>query len=237
MIIGPIKNNFFIKYKILVILLGIGISGCAGFPADKTIPPSPQLAKLYAKLLPAAQPLSKEPCDYKLVVVQDDKQINAFTDGHQIVIYTGMLRVANRQEELALILSHEIAHNVMRHIDAKRANSMLGSLLDLAIASQGIDSQGIFRDLGGNMYSQDFEREADYLGLYIMARAGYNIGSAAEIWRKIGKQEQNQIKSHYAATHPGTAERFVLINKVVKEIQRKKQQGQPLVPEGFANRK
>ena len=175
-------------------------------------------------------------CAYSPVVVKD-AALNAWADGQNVVLTTAMLRFAGNDEELAAIVGHEIAHNAMHHIDAKKKNAtfgaLLGAILDVAAASQGVNTGGDFTNSGAQIgamsYSQDFEREADYVGLYIMARAGRHFASAPNLWRRMAQESPGSIK--YASSHPTSAERFVRLEQTVAEIQRKLEAGEPLMPE------
>lgn len=172
-------------------------------------------------------------CDYRIAVVKDD-QLNAFSDGRNVIVTSAMLRFAADDDELATVLGHEIAHNAMHHIDAQRKNSTLaglfGALLDIAAATQGVNTGGAntrdFAALGRLAFSQDFEREADYVGLYILAAAGRPLGSSANLWRRIAQESPGSIS--FATTHPTTAERFVRLEQWQREIAGKLAARQPL---------
>jgi len=175
-------------------------------------------------------------CDFKVHLAPDDVK-NAYADGKSIVVYKGMMDFFKTDEEAALVVSHELAHNAMKHIDAKQKNATVGGvfglLLDIAAATAGVNTNGDFARLGsglaGNAYSVEFEQEADYVGLYFMKKAGYSIDSAAEFWRRmaINNSQAITIKS----SHPTTPERFVAIEATVAEIKGKLEKGEPLTPE------
>ena len=172
-------------------------------------------------------------CDYPVMVVKDD-QLNAFSDGRRVIVTSAMLRFAAADDELATVLGHEIAHNAMHHLDAQRKNSTLaglfGAILDIAAATQGINTGGAntrdFAALGRLAFSQDFEREADYVGLYILAAASRPLASSANLWRRIAQESPGSIT--FATTHPTTAERFVRLEQYQKEIDGKIATAQPL---------
>jgi hypothetical protein len=103
-----------------------------------------------------------ETCDYPLNIVKGDS-VNAYADGNQIVFHQGMMDFAKTDDELALVVGHELAHNSMRHIDAKRINALGGFLVDLLFAALGANTQGLFTQIAGQTYSQEFESEADNL--------------------------------------------------------------------------
>lgn len=169
-------------------------------------------------------------CSYPVVLGNGD-EVNAYADGNQVVIQRGMMRFAASDTELALVISHEIAHNSMSHMRSKMTNYALGSILDVAAQLLlKIPTQGLFGNLGGNAYSQDFEAEADYVGLYIMAQAGGNIEDAPKFWRRMATLSPAAIQSSHMSTHPATPERFVALEETVKEIRAKQRAGAPLTP-------
>lgn len=169
-------------------------------------------------------------------VVTAEGSINAFADGERIIFPWAMMRFA-RDSELTAVIAHEVAHNAMGHIDARNRNAAVGAffgaLLDVAAATQGVNTNGQntenFMAAAAAAFSQDFEREADYVGLYIMARAGLPTEGAVALWRKFAQINPSAIG--YASTHPTTAERFVRIRNTTTEIARKRAEGSPLLPE------
>ena len=191
-----------------------------------------QLPFIYSKLLKASQALCKQNnCNYPLEILENDKQANAYADGKKVYITEPMIDIFDNKEEVAVILSHEIAHNIMEHISAKQQNQLLGLVLDMAAAAGGVDTRGTFSDIGASAYSQNFELEADYVGLYIMARADYPITNAAFVWRKMAKQFPQNIRGNLMSTHPSSAKRFLTLEKTAEEINRKKRLKHPLIPE------
>lgn len=169
-------------------------------------------------------------CSYPVVLGGGD-EVNAYADGKQVTVQRGMLRFANNDTELALVVSHEIAHNSMSHMRSKMTNYALGSILDIAAqVLLKVPTQGLFGNAGARAYSQEFEAEADYVGLYIMARAGGDIDNAPQFWRRMATLSPGAIQSSHMSTHPATPERFVALEETVKEIKAKQAAGKPLVP-------
>lgn len=164
-------------------------------------------------------------------------QVNAYTDGKNISITVGMAKFAS-DEELALVIAHELAHCVEGHIGKKRKNSILGSLAGgivdgLVQGGLGVQTYGKYgrrgEQIGADAFSQAFELEADYIGLYILARAGYSTENAADFWRKIAEQSPLESNS-LTGTHPPTAERYISLTKTHAEIERKKANKEELLP-------
>lgn len=169
-------------------------------------------------------------CSYGLGVNQTST-VNAYADGDNVVVTKGMMRFAETDQELALVVAHELAHNGMAHIDAKTVNSTGGLLLDILAAAAGVNTQGLFQQIGAQAYSQGFESEADYVGLYIMARARLPLAGAADFWRRMAAEHPASIRSNHAASHPASPERFVAIEQTIREIEAKQAAGSSLVPE------
>ena len=157
--------------------------------------------------------------------------INAFADGKDVWITAGMMRFARRDSDLATVVGHEIAHNTMKHVNKQQGNQAVGLIFDLLAAGFGVNTGGIFSDIAGQAFSQPFEAEADYVGLYLTARAGYDIEIAPKFWRRMGIAHPGSIRTNHAASHPGTPERFVALEKTVREILNKMAAGKELVPE------
>ncbi|MEW6353477.1 MAG: M48 family metallopeptidase [Pseudomonadota bacterium] len=170
-------------------------------------------------------------CDYPVILGGDDA-LNAYADGQRIVILKGLMRFFSNDNEIAMIVAHELAHNVMKHIDAQRTNYMIGSIFDILAAAYGVNTQGLFGNAAALTYSKEFEAEADYVGLYIMARAGLPIDDTPHIWRRMAAEHPTAIgKAGLTASHPATPERFVGMEKAIQEIKDKQAKNLPLTPE------
>lgn len=182
--------------------------------------------------------LTPEPvCGYAMAVVESD-EVNAYADGDNIVFYTGMLRFLRDDGELATIFGHELAHNALGHVQAKRANTIVGTVaggaLDLTAAVLGVNTGGAFTeamaDIGQNAYSVSFEKEADYLGIYFMRLGGHETALAGHIWRRMAATTSGAGITKHSETHPATAERAVILQLTHKEILAKEAAGAPLTP-------
>ncbi|NBO18897.1 MAG: peptidase M48 Ste24p, partial [Proteobacteria bacterium] len=111
--------------------------------------------------------------------------------------------------------------------------ALLGVAVDALAGSQGYGTNGEFTKMGASAgvlrYSAPFELEADYVGMYIMARAGFDITQAPGLWRRMSLENPQGI--YNSTTHPTHAERFVALNKTINEITSKKKIGMELLPE------
>ena len=172
------------------------------------------------------------PIDY---VTADD--VNASTNDKKIVIYSGIVALAKTDAQLAHVIGHELAHANLGHLDKQMVNRAVGWLsgtaIDVGIMAGGVSTGGAFgkefTKAGGLAFSVNFEREADYVGAYYAARAGYDLNGVEEFWRAMGLAHPDDIR--LAKTHPITAVRFLQMQQVAAEIADKRRRNLPLVPD------
>lgn len=175
-------------------------------------------------------------CAIPITYITSDST-NAATDGKKIIVHSAIVEMAKTDAQLALIIGHELAHVNLGHIDKKLMNRALGTvggvLIDVGFLSGGISTGGAFgKEFGkaGIMaYSVAFEREADYVGAYYAARAGYDLEGAEQFWRAASMVSPASIR--IGPTHPTTPVRFVQMQKVAAEIAEKRRRNLPLVPD------
>lgn len=168
-------------------------------------------------------------CKYP-IELEFNQEINAFADGERIVVYYGMMKFVRNDDELAAILAHELAHNTRGHRRDKTVNSVIGALLvDLPVAVLTGVRTHAGQAVGGNAFSQDFEYEADYVGLYFSARAGFDVHHVGDVWRRMSIEYPQAIT--LGTTHPSNSRRFVALEAGAAEIDAKIAAGKPLVPE------
>lgn len=175
-------------------------------------------------------------CAIPITYVTAD-QANAYTDGEKIVIQSAIVALAKTDAQLASIIGHELAHANLGHMDKRKVNMLLGTAGGLAVdggfALGGIATGGAFTrefsKAGAQAFSIGFEREADYVGAYYAARAGYDLTSVEEVWRAMSLKYPDMVR--FAATHPTSPMRFVQMQKAAAEIADKQRRHLPLVPD------
>lgn len=147
--------------------------------------------------------------------------VNAWTDGDNIYVTRGLLRFIQNDDELAIIIAHEIAHAVRGHVSEKLARAAGGCILGIILESlTGIEGTW---DLATQMFQlatlefdREEEREADVYGLTYASRAGYDISVAVDLWERFAIE---MPESYIALTHPSSPERFVRAEKIVAMLQ------------------
>jgi hypothetical protein len=150
-------------------------------------------------------------CDYR-VVFSNSPMVNAATDGQSVTVMRGLVNFLSRDEELALVVGHEIGHNVLGHFQRGRA---LGH------------QAGPFTP-GAQASMRQFEREADYVGLYFVALAGYDMEAAIRSAQRMASQ--GPLGDRGSDTHPSQAERYAALQATLGEIRGKLAQGTALKP-------
>ena len=175
-------------------------------------------------------------CNYNARVQMNKKEFNAYSDGSQTLTFFGGLFKGYRYDEdyIAYIYGHEMAHAEMDHIDKSKGNTgiiLIANALIKAGATYYDDKNntntsdllGTATDLASigimSRYSRSFETEADYMGLYYMARAGYPIEKGAEAQRLMAIIASGEVyKDNFLSSHPDSMTRFLRLNKTVQDI-------------------
>ena len=147
--------------------------------------------------------MGTQPFDYKFFIVQDPT-MNAFAvPGGYVFLHVGMIKMAEREGELAGVMAHEISHIYCRHMAKAMEKAKVASVASLVGALAGIALGGVggaalaqavtMSSMAGGAsamlaYSRDFEAEADATGFKWMLKAGYNPRDMVSMFNKINKQ-------------------------------------------------
>ncbi|MGH8678615.1 MAG: M48 family metalloprotease [Burkholderiales bacterium] len=175
-------------------------------------------------------------CAYPVDLAVSD-QVNAYSDGNRIVVTTAMMDLVKSDDELAMIVGHELAHNTMGHLAKTGTNAAIGAATGVALGAvlAGFTGVNVMSPMaqageaaGRKVYSQAFEAEADYVGCYYAARGGFDVSNGATLWRRIAVKHPDGI--HMGEDYPTTAHRFVAMEETAKEIALKRARGEQIVP-------
>lgn len=161
-------------------------------------------------------------CEFPTLLVRSP-EINAAADGRVLAITSGLFELTRSDDELALILGHELAHNLLGHLKqpAKETPSILDAFMratiGIAVAKASTPP-----------YSIESEKEADYVGLYLMARAGYDVTAAESFWRRLNETTRAIAVN---VTHPSGEDRLRALQAAIAEIKSKQKAKKPLEPD------
>ena len=169
-----------------------------------------------------------------------DNTVNAFCmPGGKIVMFSGILSVANTEEKVAFILGHEMAHALLDHsrtrASAQTAQNAitsaawigsiamdlvgLGAIGSLTRAATNVASIGS-QFFPMNPWGRDQELEADRLGMMIIHWAGYDISGIPAFWQSMSAQNSNE--HDFFSTHPADSKRIATMNELILEIENQK---------------
>jgi len=171
--------------------------------------------------------------EYNLV---NNPDVNAWCmPGGKIVVYSGILPLTQTETGLAVVMGHEIAHAVSRHGNERMSQQLTqqlgGEALSVALSGQSEKARQLYNGvygIGTNVlyilpYSRSHESEADEIGLYIMAMAGYNPDEAVSFWQRMSAKGGAK-PAEWMSTHPSDQTR---INNIKTLLPKAKQYYKP----------
>ncbi|MBD5165085.1 M48 family metallopeptidase [Helicobacter sp.] len=157
----------------------------------------------------------------------EEEQVNAFClPGGKVFVYTGLMPLVASDDELAVVLSHEIAHAILRHgaerMSMQTIQSIGGGILGIIVNAQAPGYGNLFSqayNLGSNVgimlpFSRSHELEADKAGIMLMKKAGYNPQAAISFWEKMAANKEKS-SSDFLSTHPSDSKRIKEIKKIL----------------------
>lgn len=131
-------------------------------------------------------------------------QANAFADGRYAIMTTKMLDFLRNDDELAVAMAHEMAHNILRHPARLEQQNVPG---------------GILRNIGKNAARVlATEEEADRLGITLAWAAGYDISAAIPFWRRLYATYDPIPVPKFLRTHPSLSGREKMIGEVLAQL-------------------
>ncbi|MCT4580925.1 MAG: M48 family metallopeptidase [Flavobacteriales bacterium] len=163
--------------------------------------------------------------EWEFKTVQEDI-VNAWCmPGGKVCVYTAILDLCSTDDELAVVMGHEIAHAIARHGNERMSNQLVINGVSSVLSPQDTTQVSIFQQvfmgsatLGMLKYGRNHETESDKLGLVFMYLAGYNPEAAIGFWEKMsasGGQKPPEIFS----THPSDERRIADIKEFLTEIE------------------
>jgi predicted Zn-dependent protease len=155
----------------------------------------------------------------------DDKTVNAWCmPGGKIVFYTGILPVAQNETAIAAIMGHEVAHALANHGQQRMSAGLLQQIGAVAgnVVIQDEKNKALFNQAYGVgtqvgvmlPFSRSHESEADRIGLYLMAIAGYNPDEASKLWERMDANSGGQAPPAILSTHPSNDSRIAELNQL-----------------------
>ena len=171
--------------------------------------------------------LSDYQWEYNLIQSDD---VNAWCmPGGKIVVYTGILPVAQNEAALAVVVGHEVAHAVLKHGAERMSQGLVqqlgGVALSVALSNKAAETQNLFMQaygmgstvLGVLPHSRNQELEADHYGLIYTALAGYNPREAVSLWQRMEQLSGGNKPPEFMSTHPSEQNRIAKLEELMPE--------------------
>ena len=220
----------------------LGEADSKGALAPDDYPQLKRLRAIAARLIPFTAQWNPDARKWKWEVnLIGSKQINAWCmPGGKIAFYTGILdQLQLNDDEVAMIMGHEMAHALREHSRERLAKSRATSM-GLSVASQllGLGQMGdVAANLGTQLltlkYGRDDETEADLVGLEIAARGGFKPEASVQLWKKmLAATGGGKGQPSFLSTHPSGNNRIQELEAnlpKVAQLFEQAQQGRPAI--------
>jgi metalloendopeptidase OMA1, mitochondrial len=166
---------------------------------------------------------------WEFAVIQEDQMVNAFAlPGGKVAVFTGLLKYTQSEAGLATVMGHEVAHALQRHGAERYSRNILEQIAQvgaMAGAATGVvdpsAAMGAMSAYGVGFalpFNRRQESEADYVGLRLMAQAGYDPREAVPFWERMSGCPRNMIGKlcfrsqsaipEFLSTHPSDVTRI-----------------------------
>jgi predicted Zn-dependent protease len=174
--------------------------------------------------LVAQAPKEERPFPFQFTVIDAPDTVNAFAlPGGHIFVYSGLIRAADNEAELASVLGHEVAHITSGHARQQLASMVgLGTLQQLLLGR----NPGLVAEVGSAIvaqgylaaYTRGMENEADKRGLQYLDSAGYDPAAMARFFDKLAKMQGSKPNavSSFFATHPDPGARARTVGSLIE---------------------
>lgn len=196
--------------------------------------PEAEMVRRVSTKLAAATGAAGQDFNWQESLIQDP-QANAFClPGGKIVVYTGILPIAENEAGLATVLGHEMAHATSRH-GAQRVlqqNLAQTAMTGIAVSLSDMDynkQRAVMGALGAGAqfgvlmpFGREHESEADHIGLIYMARAGFDPHEAIRFWERMEQNGRAQ-PPEFLSTHPSHGRRIQQLQAWMPEAEQEYQ--------------
>ena len=172
----------------------------------------------------AAEQMIPEPTsafDWEFILINQSSANAWALPGGKTAVFTGLLPILQDEDGLAAIMGHEVAHAVLQHgIERMTQQALLDGALELTSMALGdmseSDRDATLQALSGLSsigvalpFSRTHESEADEVGLYFAAEAGYDPRAAIRVWERMAESSGNNAPPEILSTHPSHDTRIV----------------------------
>ncbi len=161
--------------------------------------------------------------------VGNAQQVNAYADGRRILLTRGLLDSFTTDEDVAVVIAREIAHNVLQHAKQLQQMATLSMVIDNLLLFKP-DQIAANSSNGIKITPEKMDQEADRLALFMLTRAGYDPANFSRVLQKLAQNPNSSQALTYSTLHPWTDGRQSVIQATLKEIRQKQAAKKVLVP-------
>lgn len=161
--------------------------------------------------------------------VGNAQQVNAYADGRRILLTRGLLDSFTTDEDVAVVIAREIAHNVLQHAKQLQQMATLSMVIDNLLLFKP-DQIAANSSNGIKITPEKMDQEADRLALFMLTRAGYDPANFSLVLQKLAQNPNSSQALTYSTLHPWTEGRQSVIQATLKEIRQKQAAKKVLVP-------
>jgi Zn-dependent protease with chaperone function len=194
------------------------------------------------------------PAEYAILINPMDRKINAYAAPGRIILTQRLVSFCLNDDELALIVGHEMAHQVLGHLVRGAAHRELGQMVGEIITAASTLSLGrlldwkhfrvdadvrqVAQDAVVSVFSQDEEREADIYGAWFAFQAGYSVEKGAAVWERVAAVDEKDpfLTTYFLDSHPAPLERLARL-RLVAQYFRAGQAGEVFLQTANLNRR
>lgn len=177
------------------------------------------------------------PAEYGIMLDSQDRKINAYAAPGKIILTQRLVNFCLNDDELAMIVGHELAHQAQGHLMRGAAHRELGKFMGETVTAFTTLSLGrildwrhtmvdpnvrhVASDAVVSVFSQNDEREADAYGLWYAFQAGYNMEKAIMIFERIAAVDEKDpfLTTYFLDSHPAPLERLARLKKIARYFQ------------------
>jgi Zn-dependent protease with chaperone function len=174
------------------------------------------------------------PAEYGVLIATKDRDINAYAAPGRLILSYRLVNFCLNDDELALVIGHELAHQVQGHLVRGAGYQVLGEFLGEALIAFTTLSarhliqwrssrvptnvQNVVERAVVSVYSQNDEREADAYGSWFAFQAGYDLDKAMALWERLAavKYHDPFERTYFLTSHPAPLERMARLQKISK---------------------
>ena len=210
--------------------IAMGVEAFRGVLKQARLSQDPAINEMVNRIGQRIAKVAKKPeYHWEFAVIQDDRMVNAFAlPGGKVAVFTGLLPYTKTEAGLATVMGHEVAHALQRHGAERMSRGILEQIAQMgalaAAASGAVDprvAQGAMSAYGIGVslpFNRRQESEADFIGLRLMAQAGYDPHEAVPFWERMSGCPRNMIGKlcfrssaavpEFLSTHPSDVTRI-----------------------------